>query len=113
MENGKDFVPPLLRKRADKAPVYFFWCAHCSNEADGYTISDIDNPPHTAALNVYCHGKSIHIGIESMPSFREMMAPHEIHPDNLVDPSPFTLFRPEGDFTTKGMHAHRRQPLDL
>lgn len=91
MENGKDYVSPSLRKRADKSPAYFFHCMKCEAEADGYTLSDIDNPPHCMALNVYCHGDSMHIGIEDVSGFREMMARHQ-YVEGAAHPSPFSVF---------------------
>jgi len=99
MENGKDYVPPALRKRADNAPLYRFWCQKCDDEADGYVIADIDHPEHCMSLNVYCHGEGVHIGIQDVAGFREMMAPHEITREQ-PDPPPYKLFHPN-DFKLK------------
>ena len=78
MPEGMPYTAPKLIKRADKSPVYQFWCAHCNTPVNGYTISDINNAPHPMALNVYCHDTSLHIGIKDIAGFREMMAAYEV-----------------------------------
>lgn len=101
------YTAPVLRKRADKSPNYCFYCEQCESEADGYTLTDIDNPLHPAALNVYCHGKSEHFGISSMQSFRDMMAPHE-YVEGQPHPAPYKLFHPN-DFAPR---RDSRDPVD-
>lgn len=63
-----------LTKRPDGLPKINFYCAVCDGPIDGYTVTDIDNPPHIMAFNAYCHGDTIRWGIEDVEGFWESMA---------------------------------------
>lgn len=102
MPEGLPYHAPKLIKRADKTPAYFFFCTQCQTEVDGYVIADIDHPTECMSLNVYCHGDGVHIGIQDVKGFREMMAPHQ-YIEGQPHPQPYKLFHPN-DF--KVDHGH-------
>jgi len=92
-DDSSHFTAPKLPKRADNTPTYAFWCVHCNAPVDGYVIADIDHPTECMSLNVYCHDKAVHIGIQDVEGFRRMMFDHLITEDN-PSPEPYKLFHP-------------------
>lgn len=56
MENGKNFVPPILTKRDQNYPRLRFHCAKCDDRVDGYILAD-------GVLNVFCHGAGLRMQI--------------------------------------------------
>lgn len=76
-----------LTKRPDGLPLLKLHCEVCNGPVDGYTVSDIANPPHKMAFNAYCHGSSIRWDISDVEGFWEAMAVYRGE-----DAAPMSLF---------------------
>lgn len=96
-----------LTKRPDGLPRINFHCAVCDGPIDGYTVSDIANPPHKMTFKAYCHGDGIKIGVENPEGFWETMAAHR--GDGAEG---FVLFRPDGPLPAPEPTRRDGRPLD-
>lgn len=96
-----------LTKRPDGLPKINFHCAVCDGPIDGYTVSDIDNPPHKMAFNAFCHGDGIRVPVENPAGFWETMAAHR--GDGVEG---FVLFRPDVPLPAAEPTRRDGRPLD-